>query len=212
MRSEIAAAAARRGVGTNEITLVAVSKGRSAADVLNVAASGQTIFGENRQQGLVEREHSELPSDLEWHFIGPLQSRKAKYVANHVSLLHSMDRISLMGRWVVAGNVPVLLQFNLGGEEQKSGFDPGDAARILDTALESGLEVAGVMAIPPIAESPEATRPYFATLRAIFDRYGEDHAPMKHCSMGMSHDFSVAIEEGSTMVRVGRAIFEPTAL
>lgn len=211
VRAVVAEAASRSGVDPEDVTLVAVSKGRSSGDVLDVAHAGQLIFGENRQQGLAEREDTDFPDGVQWHFIGPLQSRKARLVATRVSLLHSMDRVSLMKKWSAAGNTPVLLQFNLGDEPQKSGFTPLDADRAMDTALEAGLDVIGVMAIPPIAENPETTRPYFAELRSIFDRFREGHDEIVHCSMGMSSDFAVAIEEGSTMVRVGRAIFEPTS-
>jgi uncharacterized pyridoxal phosphate-containing UPF0001 family protein len=118
--------------------------------------------------------------------------------------------MSLADKWLARGDTPVLLQFNLGKEPQKSGFDPLEADAVLDRSLEVGLQVTGVMAIPPQSEDPESTRPYFHQLRVIFDRYRDSHGAIEHCSMGMSNDFSVAIEEGSTMVRIGRAIFEPT--
>ncbi len=121
-----------------------------------------------------------------------------------------MDRLSLAQRWSTAPATAVLIQFNLGNEPQKSGFDPNDADAVIDQVLDMGVDVRGVMAIPPMAGDPELTRPYFAQLRGIFDHYCDTSANMEHCSMGMSHDFEVAIEEGSTMVRVGRAIFEPT--
>jgi uncharacterized pyridoxal phosphate-containing UPF0001 family protein len=121
-----------------------------------------------------------------------------------------MDRVSLADKWSARGDTPVLVQFNLGNEPQKSGFDPSEADAVLDRSLAVGLEVTGVMAIPPQSDDPEATRPYFHQLRMIFDRYRDRHGAIEHCSMGMSSDFSVAIEEGSTMVRIGRAIFEPT--
>jgi pyridoxal phosphate enzyme (YggS family) len=210
VRSEIAAAAARTGVGTGEISLVVVSKGRSNSDVAQVADEGQRLFGENRQQGLAERFSYEFPDGTQWQFIGPLQSRKVPFVERNVSLLQSMDRPSLANKWARAGRTPVLLQFNVGLEPQKSGFAPSAADEIIDVMLESGLDVRGVMAIPPLSLDPDATRPYFRQLRAIFDRYRERYEGIEHCSMGMSNDFGIAIEEGSTMVRVGRAIFEPT--
>ncbi len=210
VRSAIDAAATRTGVSVDTITLVVVSKGRSNQDVASVVRSGQLVLGENRQQGLQDRVASGLFDEVEWHFIGPLQSRKVAFVQEHAALLHSMDRLSLAQRWVNAGATPVLMQFNLGNEPQKSGFDPSDSDTVIEQLLELGVDVAGVMAIPPVAPDPEQTRPYFAQLRAIFDHYRGSYANMEHCSMGMSHDFEVAIEEGSTMVRVGRAIFEPT--
>jgi hypothetical protein len=210
VRLDVAAAAGRAGVEPDSVVLVAVSKGRTNDEVNAVAGAGQRVFAENRQQGLALRVGSDLPEGIEWHFVGPLQRRKIPFVADHVSLLHSMDRVSLADKWSARGDTPVLLQFNLGDEPQKSGFDPSEADAILDRSLEVGLEVVGVMAIPPQSDDPEATRPYFHQLRGIFDRYRGRHGAIKHCSMGMSNDFSVAIEEGSTMVRIGRAIFEPT--
>ena len=210
VRSEISTAADRAGVDADSITLVAVSKGRSNEEVAAIADAGQQAFAENRQQGLALRIGSDLPLGIVWHFVGPLQRRKVSFVENHVSLLHSMDRISLANKWSATGNTPVLLQFNLGDEPQKSGFDPQEADAVLETSLEAGLVVTGVMAIPPQANDPDATRPYFNQLRTIFDRYRDRHPMIEHCSMGMSSDFSAAIEEGSTMVRIGRAIFGPT--
>ncbi len=210
VRSAIDSAAARRGVPGDSITLVAVSKGRSNEEVSSVVRAGQLILGENRQQGLRDRVESGLFVGVDWHFVGPLQSRKVAFVQQHATLLHSMDRLSLAQRWSTTGTTPVLMQFNLGNEPQKSGFDPNDADAVIDQVLEMGVDVRGVMAIPPNVGDPELTRPYFAKLRSILDRYRESYANMDHCSMGMSHDFEVAIEEGSTIVRVGRAIFEPT--
>ncbi len=203
-------AAKRSGAGRGAITLVAVSKGRSNDAVALAAAAGQTIFGENRQQGLAERIEGDLPAGIEWHFVGPLQSRKVLYVAQHVTLLHSMDRISLAHKWAAAGSTPVLAQFNLAAEPQKSGFDPDDADRVVEELLACGVDVQGVMAIPPMASDAELTRPHFARLRQIFERLRDRYDGIVHCSMGMSSDFTVAIEEGCTMVRVGRAIFEAT--
>jgi pyridoxal phosphate enzyme (YggS family) len=210
VRSEIATAAKKAGVDVESITLVAVSKGRSNDEVASIAAAGQRIFAENRQQGLAIRVTSDLLSEIEWHFVGPLQRRKVSFVESNVSLLQSMDRASLASKWSTAGDTPVLLQFNLGHEPQKSGFDPSEADAVLDMSIDAGVAVEGVMAIPPFSIDPEATRPYFQKLRAIFDRYRDQHPAIEYCSMGMSNDFAVAIEEGSTMVRIGRAIFEPT--
>ena len=210
VRSEMKRAADRAGVPIDEITLVAISKGRSNEQVAEIARAGQRVFGENRQQGLAGRMAAESLEGVQWHFVGPLQSRKVPFVERTTCLLHSMDRMSLARKWVAAGDTPVLLQFNLAGEPQKSGFDPSDADEVIDAVLTVGLDVRGVMAIPPLTEKAEASRRYFGKLRAIFDHYRDDHANMEYCSMGMSNDFAVAIEEGSTMVRVGRAIFEST--
>ena len=125
----------------------------------------------------------------------------------HVRLLHSMDRLDLADRWAARSETPVLAQFNLATEPQKSGFSLDDADEVLDQLLDRGLDVVGVMAIPPIADDPEDTRPWFAMLRSIYDSYRDAHPAITECSMGMTNDFEVAIEEGATMVRIGRAIF-----
>ncbi len=210
VRERIAAAAARIGKSGEEIELVVVSKMRSDDDVLDVYAAGERSFGENRQQGLRARIESSLPEDIAWHFVGPLQSRKVRYVADNVSLLHSLDRISLAQRWFAARGGPVLIQFNLAGEPQKSGFDPDAAEEVLDAVLATGVDVRGVMAIPPIAERPMESAPWFAMLRSIFDMYSERRDGISVCSMGMTSDYEVAIREGATTIRVGRAIFEGT--
>jgi pyridoxal phosphate enzyme (YggS family) len=200
----------RSGVPVEDVTLVVVSKNRSAEQVVSVYIAGERVFAENREQGLRERMDSDLPSDIEWHFVGPLQSRKVPYVASHVSLLHSMDRLKLAQRWGTRSEVPVLIQFNLAGEEQKSGFTPEDADKVIDDVLACGVTPVGVMAIPPIADDPEQTRPWFRLLRSLYDRYAERYDGIEVCSMGMSNDFEIAIEEGATMVRIGRAIFAGT--
>jgi pyridoxal phosphate enzyme (YggS family) len=208
VRERIAAAAVRSGRAAADVTLVAVSKGRSDDQVATAHAQGQRIFGENRQQGLAHRIDGELPADISWHFIGPLQSRKARYVAANVSLLHSFDRLDLASKWEES-HTPILLQFNVAGEPQKVGFDPAQSERILASVLSEGLDVRGVMAIPPMADDQEATRPWFAMLRTIFDAYRLTSKRIDTLSMGMTNDFEAAIEEGATIVRVGRAIFEP---
>jgi hypothetical protein len=196
------------GRSVDEISLVAVSKNRSDADVLALYETGHRLFAENREQGLKARIASDLPQDITWQFVGPLQSRKASYVASHVDLLQSMDRVSLAEKWAVRTSTPVLIQFNLAGEPQKSGFDPSNAEEVLETMIDLGVDVRGVMAIPPLTADPEKARPWFSTLRGIFDRLRTSHPNITVCSMGMSQDLEAAIVEGATMVRVGRAIFD----
>ncbi|MEZ5176238.1 MAG: YggS family pyridoxal phosphate-dependent enzyme [Acidimicrobiia bacterium] len=206
VRSRIASAARRSGRSEGDITLVAVSKGRSNDAVLAAYRKGQRDFGENRQQGLRDRIETGLPTDIIWHFIGPLQGRKVRYVAEHVALLHSFDRVDLIHRWQHS-DTPVLLQFNMASEPQKGGFDPAAADRILGLVTEAHIAVRGVMAIPPMVANPNDARGWFAALKDIFDRYREVDDRIDTLSMGMSHDFEVAIEEGATTVRVGTAIF-----
>lgn len=209
VKERIAAAAARVGRDHSEVTLVAVSKGRPDQAVRAAYDHGQRVFGENRQQGLAARIHSDLPSDIDWHFIGPLQRRKARFVAEHAALLHSFDRIALIERWL-GSDTPVLLQFNLAGEPQKGGFDPQRADAVLEEVTRAGITVRGVMAIPPVVENPNDARRWFSELRVIFERIRTASSGIDTLSMGMSNDFEVAIEEGATMVRVGTAIFGDT--
>lgn len=203
----MASAAALAGRDVADIDLVVVSKQRSDAEVLEVYDQGERMFGENRQQALKARIDADLPSDIEWHFIGPLQSRKVPYVARHAAMLHSLDRLSLADRWVAAGGGPVLIQFNLDQEPQKSGFDPRDAYEVLDAVQATGADVRGVMAIPPMTEDPADVAPWFRQLRRIYDDFRERDEHVDVCSMGMTNDLEVAILEGATIIRVGRAIF-----
>lgn len=197
------------GRSLDDVTLVAVSKTQPDSLVIAAYDDGHRVFAENREQGLKARIASALPGDIEWHFVGPLQSRKANFVGSTVSLLQSMDRLNLAERWATRSEAPVLIQFNLASEPQKSGFEPSDADEAIDRILELGVAVRGVMAIPPKVEDPEDVRQWFRQLRSIHDRYAERYDAIDACSMGMSHDLEVAIEEGATMVRVGRAIFAP---
>lgn len=206
VRRRVDDAARRSGRHPSEVTLVAVSKGRSDDAVRAAYGQGHRVFGENRQQGLAARLDADLPDDIEWHFVGPLQRRKVPFVAEHADLLHSFDRYDLIPRWV-GSDTPVLLQFNMASEPQKGGFVPGDADNVLTRVSEAGIVVRGVMAIPPAVQDPDDARIWFSGLRAIFERYRGTDPAVDTLSMGMSNDFEVAIEEGATMVRVGTAIF-----
>jgi len=210
VRRRVALAAQRSGRSGSDIGLVVVSKQRSDVEVMAVYDAGERVFAENRQQGLQSRSEAALPADIEWHFVGPLQSRKVRYVASHVALLHSLDRLSLADRWTASEGGPALVQFNLAGEPQKSGFAPHDATRVLNDLLDRGVEVRGVMAIPPYEAKSEDSARWFSQLRSVFDSYRDILDSIDVCSMGMSNDYEVAIREGSTMIRVGRAIFEAT--
>jgi pyridoxal phosphate enzyme (YggS family) len=208
VRLRIDAAARRSGRSPDEVNLVAVSKGRPDALIAAAHDEGQRIFAENRQQGLEQRVNSDLPKDIEWHFVGPLQGRKAAFVAGNVSLLHSFDRLDLIRRWE-SSSTPVLIQLNMAGEPQKSGFAPVDAQSALETILGAGIAVKGVMAIPPATENRDETRGWFAALKTIYDTFCQASEDIDTLSMGMTSDFDIAIEEGATLVRVGTAIFGP---
>lgn len=208
VRARIATACADAGRSVDDVHLLVVSKQRSREEVLAVYDGGQRRFAENRQQALSDRMDEGLPSDIEWHFVGPLQSRKVRAVGGMCALLHSLDRLKVARLWAQHHpDVPVLAEFNLAAEPQKGGFDPAVADELLDTLLDLGLSVRGTMAIPPHTDDPERSRPWFAELRRIHERWADRHPGIDVCSMGMSADLEVAIEEGATMVRIGRAIF-----
>ncbi len=215
VRQRIAEAARRSGCAGEEIILVAVSKTFPPEPRLREAyEAGQRVFGENRVQEALEKQPL-LPADIEWHLIGTLQSNKARHAVSHFAMIHSIDNLKLaqvvdkeaarIGR-----RVPVLLEVNVGHEESKHGFEPEELESAV-AGLErlSNIEVQGLMSIPPLGSAPEVSRPYFQQLRALRDRLRAAHPGIdwKHLSMGMTNDFEVAIEEGATIVRVGRAIF-----
>lgn len=215
IQARINQACLRSGRDPEEIRLLAVSKRKPVADIEAAAAAGQQLFGENYVQELCTKaEAIRLP--VIWHFIGALQSNKVKYLRDHVSLIHSVDRLSLAKeidrQWQRTGHpAKVLLQVNLGDEDTKAGISeeqlPELARAVADLPF---LQVEGLMALPPYCPDPEEVRPYFRRLRQLADileKSGQPNLCMRQLSMGMSHDFEVAIEEGATLVRVGTAIF-----
>lgn len=206
--SRAASAAERAGRNPDAVTLVAVSKAKPIPDIEAVYEMGHRDFGENRAQEMAEKA-ARLPDDIRWHFVGGLQANKARLVRPMTHLLHSMDRESLAAAWAKGSGLPppVLLQVNTGREPQKSGVMPEQARDTLERIVELGLEVRGLMAIPPISDDPQAQRPHFALLRDLRDDLSRDHPGMEELSMGMTDDFEVAVEEGSSIIRVGRAIF-----
>jgi pyridoxal phosphate enzyme (YggS family) len=206
--ARVAAAAARAGRDPASVTLVAVSKAKPVSDIEAVYRLGHRDFGENRAQEMAEKA-AQLPGDIRWHFIGALQTNKARLIRPLTHLLHSMDRESLAGAWAKGSGLPppVLLQVNTGREPQKSGVLPEDAGTTLGRVLSLGIEVRGLMAIPPLSDDPEDQRPHFALLRNLRDHLAREHPDVAELSMGMSDDFEVAVEEGSSIIRVGRAIF-----
>jgi pyridoxal phosphate enzyme (YggS family) len=206
VRQRIADAARRAGRAPEEIELVAVSKEVSADAVIAALAAGQRDFGENRAQELLAKLDRVDAADVLdrpiWHFIGRLQRNKVKAIAPRVALWHSVDRVELGTE--IARHAPgarVLVQVNVAGEARKGGCAPGEVAPLVEALVELGLAVDGLMTVPPLAGDP---RPHFAALRDLATRLG---VPV--LSMGMSGDFEAAIGEGSTLVRVGRAVFGP---
>jgi PLP dependent protein len=206
VEARVAAACARAGRAREEVTLVAVTKTFPAADVEHVLVAGLTNVGENKVQEARDKKPAVGPA-ARWHLIGHLQSNKAKDAVRLFDVIQTVDSVELASRIArIAGESgkrqDVLLQVNVGGEEQKSGADSRDARQLAERVRDLGaLRLIGLMTIPP-AGDPEAMRPYFRQLRSMRDDLG-----LEHLSMGMTDDFEVAIEEGATIIRVGRAIF-----
>jgi pyridoxal phosphate enzyme (YggS family) len=205
-----------------DVTIVAVSKGRSSGEIMSLYQRGHRDFGENRAAEFSQKVDL-LPGDIRWHFVGPLQTNKVRLVRPGLSLLHSMDRLALAGAWMKGPGLPppVLVQVNVGSEPQKSGVDPVGAPDLVTAIVRLGVRVDGVMAIPPAVVEAEAARPYFRELKAIAVRLEiiRSQAGLEvpgrispgQISMGMTDDFEVAVEEGATLIRVGRAIFGESA-
>jgi pyridoxal phosphate enzyme (YggS family) len=185
-------AAVREEVGP-QVTIVAATKYVSLEDMATLAEAGIEVVGENRAQDL-EAKHSVYHGAFRWHFIGHLQSRKAKIVNRICELVHSLDSQSAARRL----EIPALVEVNLAGEPTKSGVAPGE---LPDLLAEYG-DVRGLMTMPPFTGDPEASRPYFRRLREL----GEAHG-LHELSMGTSQDYRVAVEEGATMIRLGTTLW-----
>jgi PLP dependent protein len=212
-------AARRAGRSPREITLMAVTKTIEPARIREAYAAGIRVFGENRVQEF-EGKRGDLADlrDAEFHLIGHLQSNKAAKAAELFSTIDSLDSLALAQKLNSAAAklgrmLPVLVEINVGGEEGKSGFapDPHELDELLLIAESlANIEIRGLMAVPPYTADPEGARPYFRKIRELRDRIAARalrRVSIDVLSMGMSHDFEVAIEEGSTCVRVGTAIF-----
>jgi pyridoxal phosphate enzyme (YggS family) len=218
VRATIADAAMRSGRRPEDVTLVAVSKTVGAERVLAAARLGITDFGENRVQeaeAKISALSGKLPPAVRWHLVGHLQTNKARTAVRLFSLIESVDSFGLADVLNREGArrgapVPVLLEVNVGGEPTKFGFAPDAMSNIFPRVLELPmLDVRGLMTVAPIVEDPEDARPYFRELRDLRDRLARENprAALPELSMGMTGDYPVAIEEGATIVRVGRAIF-----
>jgi pyridoxal phosphate enzyme (YggS family) len=215
IRNEITAVCTRCGRDPAGVRLVAVSKTHPASLVETAYTAGQLEFGESYVQEFLTKAEL-VAAPVQWHFIGHLQSNKVKYLPGKVSLIHSLDRLALAEeidrQWAKHG-IPanVLIEVNLGGEASKTGVDETAVEPLLRRLAQlPHLAVRGLMAIPPYCPDPEDIRPYFRSLRELATRLDALALPgvaMTELSMGMSHDFAVAVEEGATLVRIGTAIF-----
>jgi pyridoxal phosphate enzyme (YggS family) len=201
-------AAERVERNADDISLVAVTKGQPVEVIRAAYEAGQRDFGENRAAELAAKA-PQLPADIRWHFIGSLQTRQAKLARPHTMLLHSLDRLRLVNAWARDGGAPpVLVQVNVAAEPQKHGVSPDAAAELIGNAVAAGLVCSGLMTIAPLVSDPEESREWFAALRRLRDELSGEFPGLSDLSMGMTNDFEVAVEEGATIIRVGRAIFE----
>jgi PLP dependent protein len=219
IQERIAAAAIRSGRSHQEITLMGVSKTFPAESIRQAHAAGLRVFGENR----IQESSSKIPpvrdlSNMEWHFIGHLQTNKAAKAAELFDAVDSLGSVRVAEKLNASAIgarkiLRVLIEINIGGETAKSGLPPDsdELEQILLSAPRwDNLKIQGLMTVPPYTENPEGARPYFGRLRHLRDKIASRNLPqigMDVLSMGMSHDFEVAIEEGATCVRVGTAIF-----
>lgn len=213
IETRIAAACERAGRDRDEVTLIGASKRQSPERVNAVFDAGVGIMGENRVQEALQKIPL-CPSGIEWHLIGHLQRNKVRHAVPAFGMVHSVDSSRLLETLDrVCGEcgtvMPVCLEINVSGERSKFGFEPEEAREALDLSGSlMNVAVRGLMTMPPMAADPEEARPFFARLRELRDTWRDaTGVPLEVLSMGMSHDFEVAVEEGATMVRVGTALF-----
>ncbi len=215
VQERIAQAACKVGRSPEEITLVVVSKKQSLEKIRQAADAGASVFGENYVQEAQEKIPL-LGSPAEWHLIGHLQSNKVKFVVPLFTMIHTVDSLDLARvisqRAGMEGKIQqILIQVNVAEEESKSGTSQDAALELAGKVSElPHISLEGLMTVPPFLDDPDQVRPYFVRLRDLRDKLNRYlPAPLRHLSMGMSHDFEVAIEESATLVRVGSAIFGP---
>ena len=207
-----------RATVPSNVTLIAVSKTKPVSDLQEAYDAGQRIFGENKALEMRDK-HQTLPSDIQWHFIGHLQTNKIKYIAPFVALIHAIDSLSLLEavNKEAAKNdriIDCLLQFHIAQEETKFGLDIEEAKSLLESESFKNLKninICGVMGMATFTDNAAQVRNEFKNLKSIFEtlkeNYFKDKDSFKEISMGMSDDYPIAIEEGATMVRVGSKIF-----
>ena len=201
IQGEIEAAARRAGRDPSDVELLAAVKYVDADGIGALIDAGITLFGENRAQQLEAKVAAWPDAGVRWHFIGQLQSRKVKQILPLVELIHSVASDSALAQLERHGTpeTEILVEVNIAGEEGKAGIAPADLPAFLERAP---VRVVGLMGMPPFAEDPELSRPHFAALRELAAEHG-----LRHLSMGTSQDYTVAVEEGATIVRVGSVLF-----
>ena len=196
-----------------EVKINGVTKTVNAGRIEDAHRAGLRIFGENRIQEALPKMEALSNLDLQWHFIGHLQSNKAKEAIRHFIWIHSIDSVKLLLKVDQEASrlekrINVLLEVNLADEHTKYGFQPQELEGALgETDRLQAAKVCGFMIIPPFHDDPEQTRPYFRKLKELRDQFARQYPDLKELSMGMSHDYKVAIEEGATMIRIGTLLF-----
>lgn len=214
VRERIEKAAFRVGRDPKEIKLVAVSKTVDVVRIKEAINSGVSILGENYVQE-AKKKIEEIGRSVSWHFIGHLQSNKAKYVVKLFDMLHSLDNVHLAEELnhraeQADQRLRVLIEINLSGEMTKFGTQEGKILDLVNRVLQLRyLSLEGLMTMPPYFDLAELSRPYYRRLRELKEKLDKEGIPLKELSMGMSNDFEVAVEEGATYVRIGTAIFGP---
>ncbi|MFN0156568.1 MAG: YggS family pyridoxal phosphate-dependent enzyme [Bacteroidota bacterium] len=216
IKQRMVVACTRAGRNPSDVTLIAVSKTFPWEKVREVVEGGITDVGENYVQELLEKRPHLIDAHIRWHFIGHLQSNKARYIADWIHLVHSLDSITVANELHKQAKksgriIEVLIEVNTTDERSKFGVQPEHTVAFVESlaGLDS-LSITGLMTIGPFLPDPEGSRPMFRRLRLLRDQIAGLHQPnvrMKHLSMGMTGDFEVAIEEGATLIRVGTAIF-----
>ena len=215
VENEIQEACRRTGRRREDVTLIAVSKTKPVSVLKEAYDLGVRVFGENKVQELTDK-YEKLPKDIHWHMIGHLQRNKVKYIIDKVDLIHSVDSVRLaetIEKEAARQNltVNILIEVNVAGEESKFGVSPEELPEFIDKVAEfSHIRVLGLMTIAPFVEDSEENRRIFEDLRKLSVDIAEknvDNITMRVLSMGMTNDYSVAIEEGATMIRVGTGIF-----
>lgn len=215
VRKIIEDACKKVGRDVSEVTLITVSKTKPLSDLRIAYEEGSRDFGENKVQELVSK-IDEMPSDVKWHLIGHLQRNKVKYIAGKVAMIHSVDSYRLAEEINVQAKknscvIPILIEINIAGEDTKFGIKPEEAEELIREISElENVKVSGLMTIAPNVANPEENRAYFKAMKDLFVDISSkniDNVEMKVLSMGMTNDYTVAVEEGATMIRVGTGIF-----
>jgi pyridoxal phosphate enzyme (YggS family) len=213
-------AAAKAGRDGTKIKLLAAAKSQSIDALRTAVAAGVTLVGENYVQEAKEK-RPQIKATVEWHMIGHLQRNKTKAAVEVFDVIQSLDNVALARELDKEGSkrgkpIRALVEVNLGGEESKTGIDRNGVAALLEEIAElSNLRIEGLMTVPPFQDDPEKVRPYFRDLRELREELNESrylNVDLQELSMGMTHDYTVAIEEGATIVRIGTALFGPRSM